>query len=133
MKYELTDDEKSRLKTRSYLEYFNRNVALHREDGPALIFQKGEQEWHINGALHREDGPAFIGANGYQEWYINGKRHREDGPAVIDADGTQYWWINDKYVTNEVVTWANTCDIDLDNLTEPDKLLLKMFMNGLSI
>ena len=84
-----------------------------------------------NGEYHREDGPAFIGANGYQEWYINGKRHREDGPAVIDADGTQYWWINSYNVTGNVAEWAKSCDIDLDNISEPDKLLLRIFLSSL--
>ena len=46
------------------------------------------------GRLHREDGPAIVYANGYQEWYQNGRRHRVDGPAIEYANGAQEWWIH---------------------------------------
>jgi len=76
---------------RSYL-----NDELHREDGPAVIDEDGEQQWYINGELHREDGPAVIDGDGEQQWYINGELHREDGPAVIHVGGAQSWYINNE-------------------------------------
>jgi len=71
---------------------------LHREDGPAVIWPSGTQQWYLNGKLHREDGPACIWVDGSQSWYLNSKLHREDGPAFIEANGTQEWYINGKHV-----------------------------------
>jgi len=75
---------------------------LHRENGPAVIYSDGTQEWHLNDKLHREDGPAVedlrcfapanIYPNGEQHWYLNGDLHRDDGPAIIYADGSQVWY-----------------------------------------
>ena len=92
----------------------------------------GECWWSNDDQPHREDGPAYIGVNGDKEWWINGNIHREDGPAVIFSNGQSGYYVNGCDVTRLVDEWAKTCDIDLDNLTEPDHLLLTMFLNGLS-
>jgi hypothetical protein len=76
------------------IEKYKKNGQLHREDGPAVIYDNGFKEWYLNGKRHREDGPAIIWENGTKKWYLNGKLHREDGPAVIYSDGSQYWWKN---------------------------------------
>lgn len=65
---------------------------LHREDGPALEYADGSNEWFVHGERHREDGPAFEYADGFKEWYLHNKRHREDGPAVENSDGSNEWW-----------------------------------------
>lgn len=65
--WELTKDERT--------EYHNDEGLLHREDGPAVIWNDGEKEWYINGERHREDGPAIIYANGIKEWYLDGRRY----------------------------------------------------------
>ena len=130
MKYELTEKEKSELLTKERIVYYNSSGEYHREDGPAVIYADGDQLWYINNKFHREDGPAVTWANGNQYWWINGKRHREYGPAVTWADGDQEWWINGEYVTDKVVTWAKSCDIDLDNASDENKFLLKIFING---
>ena len=105
--------------------WFN-NGKLHREDGPAIIFPDGTQFWYINGKRHREDGPARIYPDGTQEWYISGKRHRENGPAVIYQDGRQYWCINGHDVNDQIAEWAKDRDIDLNNLTEMDKMIISL-------
>ena len=51
--------------------------------------------------LHREDGPAVIWPDGYEEWYINGKRHRLDGPAIVGSNTTSYW-IDGKIVASSL-------------------------------
>jgi hypothetical protein len=102
------------------------NGNRHREDGPAVIYPDGSQEWYINDKRHREDGPAYIGCYGTQEWYINDKRHREDGPAYIGCYGTKYWYINGKHITKEINTWAKERNIDLNNMTDEDKMVLKI-------
>ena len=116
---------------------------LHREDGPAVIRMNGTQEWWLNGKLHREDGPAYISPLGTQIWYKHDKFHREDGPALIRENGetewyfenkrhrldgpaiTTYWYIHDNDVTIEITKWAKERDIDLNNLTEEDKMAIK--------
>lgn len=91
---------------------------LHRQDGPAVIYDDGNYEWYCHGQvhrdngpavkhdgkhewyqhdeLHREDGPAVEIFNGPQagllQWMQQGKRHRDDGPAYVHPDGTQEWW-----------------------------------------
>ena len=69
---------------------------IHRDDGPAVIYNDGRKKWYKNGKLHREDGPAFIYADGSSEWYKNGKRHRDDGPAVIYNHGRKAWYKDGK-------------------------------------
>ena len=51
---------------------------LHREDGPAVIWDSGHKEWYQNGVLHREDGPAFEGKNGGQAWFLKGVQYTEE-------------------------------------------------------
>jgi hypothetical protein len=48
------------------------NDNLHREDGPAVIYPFGEEQWYRNGKLHREDGPAIDGIS-YSCYVLNGK------------------------------------------------------------
>tara|TARA_Y100000310_G_C20161972_1_gene569598 strand:- start:127 stop:537 length:411 start_codon:yes stop_codon:yes gene_type:complete len=57
--------------------------AYHREDGPAIEYESGREEWFYNGSCHRENGPAIIDPNrNFQCWYQNGKCHRANGPAI---------------------------------------------------
>ena len=37
-----------------------------------------------NGVLHREDGPAVIYDDGISEYWFEGRRHRHKGSAIID-------------------------------------------------
>jgi hypothetical protein len=60
------------------------------------------------------------------KWYLNGDLHREDGPAVIYPDGTQRWYLNDKDITKDVTNWANERNIDLNNMSDMDKMILKI-------
>lgn len=66
-------------------EYRNEKDDLHREDGPAVIYQDSTEKWYLNGQLHREDGPAVVGGsvNGETHWYLNGKPHRDGSPAIM--------------------------------------------------
>ena len=65
---------------------------LHREDGPAVVWKYGAQEWYREGKRHREDGPAETMPNGYEAWYQDGKHHREDGPALVCSTGSKSWY-----------------------------------------
>ncbi len=65
-------------------------------------------------------------SDGTQEWYKNGKRHREDGPAYIGENGTQHWWLNGNIITDDITIWAKDRNIDLNNMTDDDKMVLKI-------
>jgi hypothetical protein len=88
-------------------------------------YPDGTQVWYLNDTCHREDGPAYIGPNGTQSWFLNGNIHREDGPAVIYPDGTQRWYLNGKNITKDVTNWAKERNIDLNNMSDEDKMILK--------
>ena len=51
------------------------NGDFHREDGPALTYANGDQEWWLNNELHRVDGPAVIWENDEKEWWLFGKQY----------------------------------------------------------
>ncbi len=99
---------------------------LHREDGPAVIYPDGTQYWCKVDKIHREDGPAIIYPDGSQTWFVDSKRHREDGPAYIGKNGTQYWWLNGNNITDDIKNWAKDRNIDLNNLSDNDKIILKI-------
>ena len=102
------------------------NGYRHRLDGPAIEYLDGVKYWYLNGVQHREDGPAVELSNGTKKWFINGKLHKLDGPAIIWNDGSYLWYINSYNVTNKIHQWAKENDIDLNNLTDVDKLLIKL-------
>jgi len=97
------------------------------------VTEKGTQIWRTNGRVHREDGPAVVYKSGSWRWYINGKLHRLDGPA-LNGHGVEgnsitirlRWCINNHDVTDKITKWAIENNIDLDNLTEVDKALIKI-------
>ena len=51
---------------------------LHREDGPAVIYDGADLEIWVNlGMWHRDDGPAFIRhSTSYCEWWVYDRRMR---------------------------------------------------------
>ena len=99
---------------------------IHGLDGPAIEYKNGDTMWIKDGVEHREDGPAIEYKNGEKHWFINGERHRLDGPACVYPDMVSSWHINGHRVTAQITKWATDNDIDLDNLSEDDKLLIKI-------
>jgi len=73
------------------------DLRLHREDGPAVIYDRGDEEWWLHGRLHRppdasgEHLPAITRVDGSRSWFVDGVPHREDGPAEIfrEEDGSR--------------------------------------------
>ncbi len=86
----------------------------------------GTQRWWKDGKLHREDGPAYISSDGYQAWWKDGYLHREDGPAIIYPCGYQRWCKDGKDITDDITNWVKDRDIDLNNMSDDDKLILKI-------
>ena len=99
---------------------------FHREDGPAIEYKNGDTEWFINGIHHREDGPAIEFVDGTFFWIHRNKLHKLDGPAVKHSYGSSYWYIHGNDITEKITQWAKEHDIDLDNLTDVDKALIKL-------
>jgi hypothetical protein len=60
-----------------------------------------------------------------KSWYINDNLHREDGPAIIRQNGTKEWYLNGKNITKEITNWAKERNIDLNNMSDMDKMILK--------
>jgi hypothetical protein len=90
------DDDEYILFTRQG-EIYVKNKVIHRDDGPAVIYNYGSKEWWINGKLHRIDGPAIESYNGKKMWFINGELHRIDGPAIDCGNGDEEWYQNGKH------------------------------------
>ena len=89
-------------------EYRNEKGQLHREDGPAVEYSNGTNEWWVDDQLHREGAPAIECADGDKEWWVNGQRHREDGPAIEWGDGYQEWYLHGKQLTEDEFNQRNT-------------------------
>ena len=56
--------------------------------------------------LHRLDGPAVEYAKGDRSWYVDDKRHRVDGPAIDWSEvglegGGKDWWVDGEPYTEE--------------------------------
>ena len=51
---------------------FFKDGELHREDGPAQIFQNGTERWWLFSRLHRLDGPAVVRTTGRHDFYLHG-------------------------------------------------------------
>lgn len=87
------------------LHYFDKDLKLHRDGGPAWVHRQGDEEWYQHGKLHRLDGPArtVVGpaanwirdymqadperghyTQSQQEWWVDGKCQR-----VLQADGLE--------------------------------------------
>lgn len=98
----------------------NKNGELHREDGPAVMWENGTKEWWIHDQLHREDGPAIEWADGSKEWCIHNRLHREDGPAVEESNGHKAWYIRGRNVSswNEFQHEAKLSDTQIQQLKQ---------------
>lgn len=76
------------------------------------------------------DGPFRVDMLDVEYAYIsNGKKvyHRFDGPAVIDVFGNVTWVFHGKFVTRQLREWAVKNNINLNNLSEDDINLIKLF------
>ena len=81
-----------------------------------------------------DDMTIQITPNGIYFSNLNYGDHRLDGPTVIYSTDflsifphmKTKWCINNYNVTEEITKWAEENDIDLDNLTDVDKALIKL-------
>ena len=92
--------------------WHDENNKLHRDgDEPAMIYPPNGKckIWYFHGLVHRENGPAKIWNDGSKEWWVNGKPHRLDGPAMMESRSGQpkayMWFIEGKEMT--FVDWLD--------------------------
>ena len=77
-------------KTSSVAErYENERGELHREDGPALVWDSGCKWYYKNGVRWKIEGDRY---NFYYD--KDNEYHREDGPAIEYNDGFKVWSLN---------------------------------------
>ena len=86
-------DSTYHIQSSKYFKKYFRGNLLHRDDGPALIYNpnhcKGKlEEWYKYGKLHRINGPASINKK-HIYWCKDGMFHRIDGPAKIENDSAK--------------------------------------------
>ena len=97
---------------------YKRNGVMHREGGPAVIYNDGSEMWAQNGKLHREEGPAVIYSHGDYEHWVNGKHHCDYGPASC-INGVLYWCYNGAAFSFD--EWCNVA-----NVSDEDKCILRL-------
>lgn len=56
---------------------YYKNDKLHRDDGPAIEYDKKYKMWFRNGLLHREDGAAIEYHDGRKEYFLYGQNLTE--------------------------------------------------------
>jgi hypothetical protein len=99
--------------------WFHANGYLHRDDGPAIIYEDGTKIWLQHNKRHLDDGPAVEWGNGGKSWWQRGKCHRVDGPAVELPDGSTLWYLNDRRMSFD--EWLN--EVIMSN---EDKVMMKL-------
>ncbi len=100
------------------VEYRDENGVLHREDGPAVIYNSGEENWYKKGRIHRENGLPAIIKKEYKLYIVNGKKHNEYGPGYENIDGTIWWYLNDTLYMDEEEYKQELIKLKLKRLVE---------------
>ena len=94
------------------------NGLLHRQWGPAVIFENGTEIWYQQGKRHRLAGPAIIWYSGELEYWLDGQRHRLDGPAVIHKDYLGWFIQGREYTAAEFIEQQRNAGILLPALKD---------------
>jgi len=94
------------------------------------VYENRTEWYNLDGQLHREDGPAVEYVKGDKYWRINGQYHREDRPAIEYVDGSKEWYINGQELTEEEFEARNKVELTLDEIAKKfgidvDKLKIK--------
>lgn len=79
-----------------------------------------EKIYWSNGKIHRQDGPAVIYEDGTQEWWLEGRRHRYDGPAIYNPDKKLSIYIKHGKIENQLSTYYGS---SIEMYVEPDKII----------
>lgn len=106
-------------------------MRLNKEDLPPTDgewkYNRHASSWYslLNMQVHNSLGPAIIYDRGEIKWWINGKTHRLDGPAEILSNGTKRWFVNGRYVPKEsfpsaVISFLLGVDREIAKLLEQE-------------
>lgn len=78
--------------------------------GVVELFETGDllERWTLDQKKHRDDGPAVVYRDGYQEWYQRGVLHRTEGPAIVDQFGREKFFVNGKMLDKQ--EWQDIFD-----------------------
>ena len=81
------------------------NGHIHREDGPAVIYDDGSVEYWQHGRLHRIGGPAIDYPDTFRKWYQDNNLY----------NNSREWWVdNYRIFSKEQYQKATGCsDADL--------------------
>lgn len=71
-------------------KYYDDNLKLHRDFGPAIQNSNGDFSHYRHGLLHRDFGPAFQEGK-IKRWYNDGLLHNYFGPAEVTPEGSKYF------------------------------------------
>ena len=88
------------------------NSVIYTDEGKVIIDTSNEYVYVTNidnPRTTRFDGPVYI-------W----NKKDQNGKCIVE------WWINGHHVTTKIIQWAKENDIDLDNLSDVDKALIKI-------
>jgi len=89
------------------------DVACYYKDGSRKVLHTEAVSTLL---IHREDGPALLWESGTLVWYRHGQRHRMDGPALIVFTGQTEWYIRGYEVTEKVNHWLEENDVDTSKI-----------------
>ena len=82
------------MKKKHHIEHKDASGLLHKDDGPAVITDKGDKFYYKHGLINRSNGPAIIMVDGTKIYCKNNLPHRIDGAAKIFPNGEREYWIN---------------------------------------
>ena len=88
----------------------------------------GEHDIGENTLIEIEEGVIYFWkTHTHDSGLTEYNQHRFDGPAVIWNDGVgDMWYINGFDVDNKIYKWAKAQNIDLNDLSDEDKVLIKL-------
>ncbi len=116
------------ISVKNVLRRNNLNIMDEPKHDVVVYYEDGTRET-IHGVctvmtnhVHRENGPALIWDHGTNVWIQHGHHHRMDGPAVITHDGKQRWSIRGCEVTEKVNQWLKDNDVDTSKIFRFDAL-----------
>lgn len=111
-----------------YFRWNNNTDFVHRTAARGRLYLDSRSYTvQVAGHLHRLDGPACLKVDNELVYFV------ETGPNIFgihnggfgENNDFEVWYINGKNIDSEkYLEWIDETNIDLDNITEDDKLLI---------
>jgi hypothetical protein len=84
------DEEGSDVEGEVSTDHPDRIHVIHRENGPAIIYEDGSVEYKRNGKTHRDDGPAIMDVNAGNQWYLDGKKVNSLDIRILEGENNRH-------------------------------------------